>query len=104
MDIKEITAQDFLTFSREQPAYVQVEQKLIELGGGGVKGAEFKKQALRQAGWHYGALVSYGAHVDKAALAFNLIRAVLLEGPNDAESVLAKLDKRTTSTQRPIRK
>lgn len=89
-DFKEVSADDFLTFSREQPSYVAIEQALIELGGGGNKGVEFKKSALNAAGWNYGKLVSYGAHASTAAVAFNKIREALAQS-DDGEAVLNKL-------------
>ena len=89
-DYKEVSADDFLTFSREQPSYVAIEQALIELGGGGIKGVEFKKSALNAAGWNYGKLVSYGAHAATAAEAFNKIREALAQS-DDGDAVLNKL-------------
>ncbi|MCG8312578.1 MAG: hypothetical protein MI976_05130 [Pseudomonadales bacterium] len=89
-DYKEVSADDFLTFSREQPSYVAIEQALIELGGGGNKGVEFKKSALNAAGWNYGKLVSYGAHAATAAEAFNKIREALAQS-DDGDAVLNKL-------------
>ncbi|MES2663552.1 MAG: hypothetical protein V4629_09655 [Pseudomonadota bacterium] len=77
MSFPEIKPQDFMTFSRETPGYVQVEKALIEIGGKGVEGTAFKLEALTAAGWKYGKLISYGAHPQSAAEAFNLVRAVL---------------------------
>lgn len=89
-EFKEVSPDDFLTFSREQPSYVAIEQALIELGGGGNKGVEYKKSALTAAGWKYGKLVSYGAHASTAAEAFNKIREALAQA-NDGDEVLNQL-------------
>lgn len=90
MSVKEVQANDFLTFSRETPAHVLIEQMLIDVGGGGTKGVEFKKEVMTAAGWKYGKLVSYGAHPEVAADAFNRIRG-LLEKTQDAEQLLNQL-------------
>ena len=89
-EFKEVSPDDFLTFSREQPSYVAIEQTLIEIGGGGNRGVEYKKEALNAAGWNYGKLVSYGAHAGKAADAFNRIREALAQTDN-RDDVLDKL-------------
>lgn len=89
-EFKEVSPDDFLTFSREQPSYVAIEQALIELGGGGNKGVEYKKSALTAAGWKYGKLVSYGAHASTAAEAFNKIRDALAQ-TDDGDEVLDQL-------------
>lgn len=90
MDIKEVQPNDFLTFSREKPAHVLIEQTLIDMGGTGNKGVEFKKDVMTKAGWKYGKLVSYGAHPETAAAAFNKIRNVL-ESTRDPAEILKKL-------------
>ncbi len=91
MQFDTIQSEDFVTFSRVQPPHVKLEQYLIELGGTGVKGAEFKKQALTNAGWNYGALVSYGRHPDAAAKAFNFIREVVEEDGLTPEDILEQI-------------
>lgn len=87
---KEVSANDFLTFSREQPSYVLIEQSLIELGGGGNTGVEFKKSVMQAAGWKHGKLVSYGAHADKAADVFNRIRDAL-DGASNSDELMNNL-------------
>lgn len=77
---KEVNADDFTRFSKEMPSYVLIEQALNEIGGGGNKGVEFKKEALGVAGWKYGKLISYGAHPQTAAEVFNKIRQALSQG------------------------
>lgn len=74
---KEVNAEDFTRFSKEMPSYVLIEQALNEIGGGGNTGVAFKKEALGAAGWRYGKLISYGAHPQAAAEAFNKIREAL---------------------------
>lgn len=88
MQFDEIQSQDFVTFSQIQPAHIKLEQHLIERGGAGVEGAEFKKKALVNAGWKYGALVSFGAHPDAAAKAFNYIRSAVQDESLTPKEVL----------------
>lgn len=76
-EFKEVVADDFTRFSKEMPSYVLIEQALNEIGGGGNGGVAFKKEALGAAGWKYGKLISYGAHPQTAAEAFNKIRVAL---------------------------
>lgn len=69
---------DFTTFTPGQkPVYAEIEEVLINIGGGGISGNQFKKEVLELAGWKYGKLISYGAHPDIAVLAFNRLRDVL---------------------------
>ncbi|MBL4704457.1 MAG: hypothetical protein JKY54_08040 [Flavobacteriales bacterium] len=89
MNIREVAPNDFLTFSRETPPHVTIEQRLLELGGTGNKGIEYKTEVLKAAGWNHGKLTSYGTHSEKAAAAFNKIRDAL-EVSNDAAEVLDK--------------
>lgn len=98
MQFEEIKSQDFVTFSKVQPPHVKLEQHLIEMGGTGVQGAEFKKKALSTAGWKYGALVSYGAHPDAAAKAFNFIRAAIEDDNLSLDEVLGCIESRSTAT------
>ncbi len=94
-DIPEIKAQDFLSFSRETPAYVKLEQMLIDLGGKGVKGTSYKMNVLNAAGWNYGKLISYGAHPEVAASAFNIIRSVFDEEADlDEDGLLSQVEQR----------
>ena len=89
MKFDEVKAEDFTTFSRQQPTHVKIEQALIELGGKGVKGAEYKKTALNAAGWNYGALISYGAHPEKASEVFNTIRQAMADNESaDADQLI----------------
>lgn len=92
MQFEEVKSEDFVTFSRVQPAHVKIEQYLIERGGTGVRGAEFKKAALNTAGWNYGALVSYGAHPQAAAKAFNFIRTAAADDNLSSEELLSAIE------------
>jgi len=85
MNIREVDPNDFLTFSRETPPHVAIEQSLIEMGGTGNKGIEYKTEVLKAAGWDHGKLTSYGTHSEKAANAFNKIREVLMKSTDPKE-------------------
>lgn len=89
-EFKEVDPQDFLTFSREKPSFTLMEAKLIDIGGGGKDGIDFKTDILRLAGWKYKALTSYGSHAEVAAQAFNKVRGVLAE-TDEAEQITTKL-------------
>lgn len=99
LDIKEIESDEFMTFKAGvKPNYVKIEEALIEIGGRGIPGAKFKKLALEKAGWKYGKLISYGAHPDTAADAFNKVRPILLATQKEDE-ILAQLDGDGAETQ-----
>ncbi|MCW8948882.1 MAG: hypothetical protein OQL17_02785 [Sedimenticola sp.] len=89
-EFNEVTADHFLTFSRDAPPHVQIEAHLIEIGGGGKEGIKYKLQVLKNAGWKYHELISFGAHAEDAAMAFNHIRTVLLK-TEERDEVLNKL-------------
>jgi len=78
-EFNEVNPNDFLTFSRESPAHVLIEGHVIEIGGGGKDGVDFKQEIMKLAGWKHHALTSYGAHADLAAAAFNKVRQVLAQ-------------------------
>lgn len=90
-EFTEVTPEDFMTFSRTPPSYVKIEQRLIELGGNGVKGAEYKTSALNKAGWKYGKLISFGAHPETAAEVFNKVRKALASN-EDQKKILEALE------------
>jgi len=85
-EFKEVDPNDFMTFSRESPAHVLIEAHVIDIGGGGKKGIEYKQELLKLAGWKFHALTSYGAHAETAASAFNKLRQVLAK-TDDQEQV-----------------
>ena len=96
MQFGTIAVEDFTTFKAGVVLpHVQIEKKLIELGGNGVKGNDFKKICLTKAGWKYGKLTSYGAYPDAAVHAFTRLKAVLEALPDDritTENVLHLLN------------
>lgn len=88
VEFEKVTEEDFLTFKPgAKPTYTKIEEALISIGGGGLEGNKYKKLCLEKAGWTYGKLISYGAHPDKAAAAFNKLREALAEA-EEKEAVL----------------
>lgn len=47
----EVHQDDFMKFGGERPSYLDIEDELLALGGHGVSGNAFKKEALKMAGW-----------------------------------------------------
>ena len=91
MQFAKIEQEDFMRFQPGvKPVYAQIEQTLIDIGGPGLEGSEYKAKVLQLAGWKYGKLVSFGAHPDVAATAFNLVRLVL-ESTQEKSGILQKL-------------
>ncbi|MEC8081816.1 MAG: hypothetical protein VXY99_07210 [Pseudomonadota bacterium] len=70
----EVHQDDFMKFGGERPSYLDIEDELLALGGHGVSGNAFKKEALKMAGWTGGALTTYAQRPVVAASAFNKIR------------------------------
>ncbi|MBM6552179.1 hypothetical protein [Marinomonas ostreistagni] len=70
----EVHQDDFMKFGGERPSYLDIEDELMSLGGHGVAGSAFKKEALKLAGWTGGALTTYAQRPVVAADAFNKIR------------------------------
>jgi hypothetical protein len=79
MSFDEVKPEHFNTLSRTPFPHVLIEQALLQVGGGGVDGSKFAKQALTAAGWKHASVVSYGKYADEAAAAFNKIRGVFRE-------------------------
>jgi len=75
----EVQAEDFSKITAEKLPHQLIEIALIEIGGGGVSGTEFKTQAIRAAGWSAQRLATYSGKPDKAAAAFNRVREVLAD-------------------------
>ena len=90
MNIREVDPNDFLTFTNEKPPHSIIEQNLIEMGGNGNRGIEYKAEVLKAAGWNHGKLTSYGTHSQKAADAFNKIREALSH-TSDPKEVLVQV-------------
>ncbi len=76
-DLPEITEEEFTRIGGETPKHLLIEAALIELGGSGVNGSKFKREALKAAGWGYGKMTSFGSKPEAAAAAFNRIRQAL---------------------------
>jgi len=91
LEFKEVSANDFLTFTPGTPTHIQIETVLIDIGGGAKKGIEYKQQALNAAGWKYKELTSYGAYAETAATAFNNLRDALAK-TQDKEELLKLLN------------
>ncbi|EKP0307169.1 hypothetical protein JGK42_000960 [Aeromonas veronii] len=90
MHFDEVKAEDFTTFSRVPPPHLQMEQFLMQLGGGGAEGTHFKKKVMLAAGWSHTGVVSYGKYPQEASKAFNRLREVLARH-GEPESILAAL-------------
>ena len=89
MEFDEVTVEDF---SRLQGpfSFLEIEASLVELGGEGVEGVNFRKAALKAAGWRHHDLISYGKFPDQAASAFNRVRLVLQQ-TQEPDAILAQL-------------
>ncbi len=85
IDIEEVTAEDFSKITLEKLPHLKIEDALISLGGEGVVGVSFKKDALKAAGWKYHELTSYNAHAEEASIAFNRVRDQLMKGVSKDE-------------------
>ncbi|MEN9583390.1 hypothetical protein [Aeromonas sp. HMWF014] len=90
MHFDEVKPEDFAIFSRVPPPHLQMEQFLMQLGGGGTEGTHFKKKVLLAAGWSHTGVVSYGKYPQEACKAFNRLREVLARH-QDSDTILAAL-------------
>lgn len=90
MHFDEVKPEDFATFSRVTPPHLQMEQFLMQLGGGGTEGTHFKKKVMLAAGWSHTGVVSYGKYPQEACKAFNRLREVLA-AHREADAILAAL-------------
>ena len=82
---------DFMKFGGERPSYLEIEDVLVKFGGMGVSGNQFKKAALKAAGWTGGALTTYAQRPAVAASAFNRIREALEKGAATASDLTTAL-------------
>jgi len=89
-DFPEIQAEDFSRITTDRLPHQQIEMALIQIGGGGVRGTQFKTEAVRAAGWHGERLATYAGKPDMAAEAFNRLRGVLAE-TDDMDEVMQRL-------------
>ena len=86
----EIKPDDFTSFTPGKVAtYIEIEQLLNKIGGGGNSGMAYKKAALKAAGWKYDGLTGYAKNPEMAAAAFNKIRLVLTE-TQDKDEIISK--------------
>lgn len=76
-EFREVSAEDFSKITIEKLPHQDIENALIAMGGGGVKGMEFKNSTLKRAGWKGDRLTSYAKKPEDAAKVFNKIRAAL---------------------------
>lgn len=87
----EVQAEDFSKITMERLPHQEIEMALIAIGGGGVRGTQFKTDAVRAAGWNGERLATYAGKPDKAAAAFNRLRNVLAE-TDDMAQIMSRLD------------
>ena len=90
MHFDEVKPEDFATFSRVPPPHLQMEQFLMQLGGGGTEGTHFKKKVMLAAGWSHTGVVSFGKYPQEACKAFNRLREVLA-AHQEADAILSAL-------------
>ena len=91
MTFEPIQAKDFSSFTPGKVAtYIQIEQRLQDIGGGGQVGMEYKQQVLKQAGWKYDRLTGYAKNPELAAQAFNRVREAMTDC-QDKEQLLNKV-------------
>lgn len=86
----EVHEDDFSRIGGDKPPHLKIEAILIEIGGTGKRGYEYKLRALKAAGWKYGKMTSYGSYPKAAAEAFNKIRTAL-GATTDSEKLIEKL-------------
>jgi len=89
-EFKEVTAEDFSKITIERLPHQDIENALIQLGGGGVKGMDFKNKALKRAGWPGDRLTSFAKKPEEAAKAFNAVRSALTNA-EDADALMSAL-------------
>ena len=95
MEFDEVVAEDFTSFKPGVVAtHIKIEQTLSDIAGGGTKGAEFKREALKLAGWKYGPLTGYAKNPQLAAEAFNTVRE-LLGSTQDKDALVEQLKARS---------
>lgn len=93
-EFTEVQADDFSKITVDRLPHQEIEMALIGIGGGGVKGIEFKTEIVKAAGWNRERLSTYSGNPDLAAEAFNRIRELLVE-TEDADELRSRLE--TTS-------
>lgn len=92
-EFAEVQADDFSKITIERLPHQEIEMALIAIGGGGVRGTQFKTDVVRAAGWNGERLATYAGKPEKAAAAFNRIRAILVDTDDQAQILdKAKVD------------
>jgi hypothetical protein len=86
----EVHPDDFSKITIERLPHQEIEMALIAIGGGGVRGTQFKTEVVQAAGWKGERLSTYAGKPEMAATAFNKIRSVLTE-TEDMEAIMAKV-------------
>lgn len=85
MDFPEVNPDDFMKITTDRLPHQEIEAALINIGGGGVEGTEYKNKLVKAAGWKKLRLSSYAGDPQMAAEAFNKIRGALLQTDNADE-------------------
>jgi hypothetical protein len=86
----EVQPDDFSRITIERLPHQEIEMALIAIGGGGVRGTQFKTEVVQAAGWKGERLSTYAGKPEMAAEAFNRIRTVLAE-TEDMDEIMARL-------------
>jgi hypothetical protein len=89
-EFAEVQPDDFSKITIERLPHQEIEMALIAIGGGGVRGTQFKTEVVQAAGWRSERLSTYAGKPEMAAEAFNRIRAVLAE-TNDKDEVITRV-------------
>ena len=89
-EFREVSAKDFTKLTIERLPHQDIENALIAMGGGGVKGMDFKNSALKKAGWKGDRLTSFAKKPEDAAKAFNVVR-LALQKADDMDGLLEAL-------------
>lgn len=83
----EVSPDDFMKITTNRLPHQDIEAELINIGGGGVDGTNFKNDLVKAAGWKKMRLSSYAGDPQMAATAFNKIREALTKTINPDELI-----------------
>jgi hypothetical protein len=86
--LTDVSVEDFSKIGGEKASYLKIEDALIAIGGTGVPGVNYKKEVLKAAGWHHGALTSYLKHAEQATEVFNKIKQAI-DKTTDKDALLS---------------
>lgn len=84
-EFTQVQADDFSKITPDRLPHQEIEMALISIGGGGVRGIDFKTEMVKAAGWNRERLSTYSGNPDLAAEAFNRIRELLAETEDAGE-------------------